>query len=614
MKSKMKTLKLAAFLGAITVATAGFGFANVTAFADENDVAKIEGGDSYETLTEAYDAAVDGDTITLLKNATGAGLKIKKEVTVDFGGFTYTVNSPVGSPGTETLGFQVRKEANNVTFKNGTIKVVEQAVGGKEIKAVVFAYCDFTLEDMIIDGTGNTDMVYGVAFMNGDSSVVGGTSIIVPDSAVAVDIDGAQNSYGEVSVAFDTTGEIVGDVNIYGAEATTEIVAGTFNGEISNADGESELTISGGTFNDPYIVNYLTDDATVEINGFTYGNIARVGSATYETLQEAIDNANGAEIKLLGDVIGAGVTIDKKTNIDFNGYTYVVDSGVEVDGVSYGFYIKPANAVSGDKVELKNGEIVIDNTDVDIAVFSECPNEAQLNIKNFDIQANNATALMVSGSEANIEGESKISSNETAILVNNSNEVNRVQLVVIALENNNPQVNGRILVEGNNIVAQLVNGEFNGSIYSNNADNLRISGGKYSTDVTQYVVAGKTLEQEGMYFLVVEDNNGGNGNDDNQGGNNQNPSQPGGGEPERPDGLTDEQWMAILGVLGALNNSQNNGAQTNDSEVAAPANNTAAVVIAIVASSLVVLIVAAAVVLWILEKKEIFKISKYFKD
>ena len=698
MKSKMKTLKLAAFLGAITVATAGFGFANVTALADTNDVAKIEGGQSYATLAEAFSATVDGDTITLLNDITlEAALTIAsdKDVTLDLAGYTIsyvaqnagtsavitnkgdlTIEDSVGNglitnkalypdsdwdpEGFPTYANNTIANGGSLVVNGGTIENTTSGSGAYYAIDTTYASRDVSL---IVNGgkvvcennaairicTNPATVDFNFAVTGGEIVGTRGVWIHLPHSApnpvdVNVEVTGGEikatgytsggyfykqaiycYSYGNSAEDVNLTvsdGYIEGDIALGGgvkiAPETLTITGGTFDGGVYtyNDNGVDNISVSGGTFNDPYgdVVNYLTDDATVEINGFTYGNIAQVGSATYETLQEAIDNANGAEIKLLGNVIGAGVTIDKKTNIDFNGYTYVVDSGVEVDGVSYGFYIKPANAVSGDKVELKNGEIVIDNTDVDIAVFSECPNEAQLNIKNFDIQANNATALMVSGSEANIEGASKISSNGTAILVNNPNEVNRVQLVVIALENNNPQVNGRILVEGNNIVAQLVNGEFNGSIYSNNADNLRISGGKYSTDVTQYVVAGKTLEQEGMYFLVVEDNNGGNGNDDNQGGNNQNPSQPGGGEPERPDGLTDEQWMAILGVLGALNNSQNNGAQTNDSEVAAPANNTAAVVIAIVASSLVVLIVAAAVVLWILEKKEIFKISKYFKD
>ena len=47
------------------------------ALADEGDVAQIEGGSSYSSLADAISNAQDGDTVKLLKNANGDGIKIK---------------------------------------------------------------------------------------------------------------------------------------------------------------------------------------------------------------------------------------------------------------------------------------------------------------------------------------------------------------------------------------------------------------------------------------------------------------------------------------------------------------------------------------------------------
>ncbi|MBQ3004586.1 MAG: hypothetical protein IJD88_01510, partial [Clostridia bacterium] len=56
-------------------------------------VAEVNGA-KYETLAEAVEAAEPGATVTLLTDATGAALKIDKDITIDFGGNTYTITNP----------------------------------------------------------------------------------------------------------------------------------------------------------------------------------------------------------------------------------------------------------------------------------------------------------------------------------------------------------------------------------------------------------------------------------------------------------------------------------------------------------------------------------------
>ena len=56
--------------------------------------AKVEmNGAYYLTLADALDVAVGGETITLLNTVVGEGLVINKNVTINFNGYKYIVNS-----------------------------------------------------------------------------------------------------------------------------------------------------------------------------------------------------------------------------------------------------------------------------------------------------------------------------------------------------------------------------------------------------------------------------------------------------------------------------------------------------------------------------------------
>lgn len=56
-----------------------------------SSVSKI-GDVKYESLAAAYEAAQAGETITLIKDATGAGFVINKDITIDLNGKTYRIN------------------------------------------------------------------------------------------------------------------------------------------------------------------------------------------------------------------------------------------------------------------------------------------------------------------------------------------------------------------------------------------------------------------------------------------------------------------------------------------------------------------------------------------
>ena len=118
----------------------------------------------YATLAEAVQAVVSSEgktgTVTLLKDAAGGGIglfnakdAVNVNLTIDFGGFTYTCDDPaVGSVGTESQGFHLEK-GNTVTLKNGTIKVSPDS---KKTIMLIQNYCDLTLENLNLYGSDAT--------------------------------------------------------------------------------------------------------------------------------------------------------------------------------------------------------------------------------------------------------------------------------------------------------------------------------------------------------------------------------------------------------------------------------------------------------------------------
>ena len=183
--------------------------------ADKDYVAQIGEGENavkYETLEEAWNAVNDGETITLLANCEGNGLiapqgKFTNGLTVDFAGFTYTVDgSTVGSTGTETNAFQLLKD-NKITFKGGTIT-------SEKAKILVQNYSDLTLEDMTLTlNNANYTSAYTLSNNNGNIVINGTTINANPAGGFAFDVC-RYSSYPSVSVTVKGDSKINGDVEV----------------------------------------------------------------------------------------------------------------------------------------------------------------------------------------------------------------------------------------------------------------------------------------------------------------------------------------------------------------------------------------------------------------
>lgn len=334
----------------------------------EKAVAQI-GDKYYASLVNAVAAAKSGDTVTLLRDANGDGIKINesgeiKNLTIDFGGHTYTVDGVlVGSPGTETNGFQLLKDSN-IVFKNGKLYTNKAYI-------LIQNYSNLTLEDMDLNlETVYTTRLYTLSNNNGDTILKGNTNISALEGNVAFDVC-KYADYPGVSVTLDEsmTGTINGIVEVDGKQVEGQkfdlkIKNGTINGEIkpTQAATNYNISISGGTFSED-VSEYCAEGCNAVLDKATgkytiEKKVAKIGETEYKTLQEAINAAeSNATVILLCDtaesvVIGSGkeITLDlngktltnveKQHTITNNGKLNVTDSSASksgaVDNVSHG--------------------------------------------------------------------------------------------------------------------------------------------------------------------------------------------------------------------------------------------------------------------------------------
>ena len=232
------------------------------------------GQKDYDTFEEAIAAAEDGDTITLNTDYEGAGIFLaegSKDITVDFGGHTYTVNSAVGSQGTASQAMHLEK-GNTVILKNGTIT----SNGEGNVKMLVQNYSNLTLgENMVLDGTSLSGTGrYVLSNNSGTVNITENASIIAKAGDIALDSCKFGN-YDIPTVNVNTSGTIKGKLEVTGGKVNIE--GGTFDGELTTGANyeQGDFVIKGGTFTvDPSA--YKHEDSVVEKIGENWKVIAPV--------------------------------------------------------------------------------------------------------------------------------------------------------------------------------------------------------------------------------------------------------------------------------------------------------------------------------------------------
>ena len=354
----------------------------------------------YETLADAVWSTDTGDVeatvITIIGEGNvvnGAGVKFNgQNVIIDLNGKTYNVINPtVGSPGTETNGFQMLK-GSTVVFRNGSI-------ASDVAKILLQNYCDLTLENVTINATGSS-IQYIASNNNGSFTAVGNTQLIAGEGQVAFDVyynlggsypDGVTVTFGE-----EFTGKVTGKVE-YGVSNAVDgweektvlnISGGEFDITISPSGTtaqDANINISGGDFTQAFDGAYLASDAVLyptADGAFAVADqataeqetigVAQIGQVIYETLADALAAAqDGDEIDLLTNISAPGaINITNDITLDFNGHAIDSDRtiAIVIDGANAniistgarGTLNTPANGISvinGSNVEISNIDI-----------------------------------------------------------------------------------------------------------------------------------------------------------------------------------------------------------------------------------------------------------------
>ena len=389
----------------------------IPAFADEStsgNAAKI-GGTEYATLTEAVDAAQNGDTVTLLNNSEGVGLtlsqKAPKNIVIDFNNYTYTVSNAVGSTTYETQAAHFEK-GNTVTLKNGTLA----AGTDPNLKLLIQNYCDLTLENMTLDGGDSLDYILSI---NHGNVVFNNVNIEKTGKITTIDVMHWENVKYTVGSETDTdyykksptlkiynsTNNIInGNFDIYCYDALTKKTDYT-------KDCIPNVEIYGGTFTAD-VSKYATANRTVMRNpdGTYTVSVAKIGDQGYSTLKDAVDAAKENEtVTLLDDVTinpkgdGKGlvpqITIDKSVTLDLAGHKIAYDASVANQNPSYtpAFFVVCNNAdvtITGDGtidceagnngaygINVNGGNLTIENGTFYGAITVAQVQEGSLNVK-----------------------------------------------------------------------------------------------------------------------------------------------------------------------------------------------------------------------------------------
>ncbi len=375
-------------------------------------VAEID-GTNYKTLEAAFAAAADGNTITLLADCAGNGIKAPQGkfatngLTVDFAGFTYTVDGEtVGSSGTETNGFQLLKD-NKITFQNGTIT-------SAKAKILVQNYSDLTLDNMTLTlNNPNYTSAYTLSNNNGNIVIDDTTINANPAGGFAFDVC-RYASYPSVNVTVKGNSQINGDVEVYASGSNAKdgfsltLESGAMTGNIVldqtaknviAATPEKAVISKEATFDKAAPADYKWNDSGVLV---PVKYVAQIGTNKYETLEAAFAAAqDGDTITLLADCAGNGIKAPQGKfgtglTVDFAGFTYTVDgetvgsSGTETNGFQL---------LKDNKITFQNGTITSAKAKILVQNYSD------LTLDNMTLTLNNpnyTSAYTLSNNNGNI--------------------------------------------------------------------------------------------------------------------------------------------------------------------------------------------------------------------
>ena len=376
---------------------------------------------NFATLTEAIGAAQDGQTVTLLADAT-EDVVISKSITLDLGGKTLT-NTNAGKA-------TISVTSGTVTVKNGNV------VGGNDyynIEAKKDA--NLTLTDVTATaGNNGSSMIdnYGTLTIT-SGTYTGGLNVVKSEEDSVLNISGGTFTretaprwgitgtvlvYGTTTITGGTFNEkststnarVVVTGRVDGYESITYVKGGTFNGNgnnifhhLSPAQADDSFEVLGGTFNKSIPDYYCADGfiPTKNADG-TYGvkegqYVAQIGSKKYETLADAIKaSKNGKTITLLCDVADcSSLTISKNITLDGGGHTISGNSSISVN--------MPGNAAADVTIKNVNFKDIANGNKLSAFYFSQVKGKLTITGCTFDsIEYEAIQVTPMEGAEVNV--------------------------------------------------------------------------------------------------------------------------------------------------------------------------------------------------------------------
>ena len=413
---------------------------------------------AFNTLQGAIDAAQDGDTVTLLADATeDVTVAAGKSITLDLGGKTLTNTNN----GKATISVQ----GGTVTVKNGNV------VGGTSyynIEVTKGSNANLTLTDVVAtagnNGSSMIDNWGTLTIESGEYS--GGMDTVKSEEGSTLTINGGtftcdfgkKWSYTAVILVYGTTtinggefiqkttntssyAKVVMTGKVEGYEAFTKVTGGKFVNEklsgIFYGHGKAtsdNFEVSGGTFNKYVSDSYMADGyIPVKQSDGTYGVkegkfVAEVGSTGYETFDEAIAAANAsANNKTI--YLRENITVDhqlvienakgKTITLDLSGFTltstyalkstssearYALVNKTPLNVKNGTFAAGEARAIGAYGALTLNGATVTQTLTGGHACVAFCANGKSYTIKNSAIDGAYAVCNFANNSTINITG------------------------------------------------------------------------------------------------------------------------------------------------------------------------------------------------------------------
>ena len=285
-----------------------------------------ENTSQHDTVQEAVAAVAADNTqavITLNKDFEGAGAVVKKDQNIVFNlnGFTWNINSLVGSSGTETNGVQLL-QGSTVTIENGTLT-------SKTAKLLIQNYCDLTIRNATLSGQDNLTEII-VSNNNGSTVITGNSAVQAAAGGIAFDSD-KWGGYQGGNVTLEN-GQVIGNVNatnggkisLNGGTVTGDVIASNYTYQ-GNEKTPANIVIDGATINGNVtaqnIGNISISSGTVTglVSSESNGQIKTVvGKTDFDAAVQSLKSGETINIQVVPEnstlTIPEGVTVTNKTN------------------------------------------------------------------------------------------------------------------------------------------------------------------------------------------------------------------------------------------------------------------------------------------------------------